>query len=66
MTDQTAQATAGAMQSTGVLTSSLNFIILMGTAVAMNPVAAGVVLTVIAAMFAVLRPLRSLGVRRSR
>jgi ABC-type multidrug transport system fused ATPase/permease subunit len=66
MTGQSAQATAGAMQSTGVLTSSLNFIILMGTAVAISPLAAGIVFTVAAAMFAVLRPLRALGVRRSR
>jgi len=66
MTSQSAQATAGAMQSTGVLTSSLNFLILMGTAVALSPLAAGIVFGVATAMFAVLRPLRSLGVRRSR
>ncbi len=66
MTSQSAQATAGAMQSTGVLTSSLNFLILMGTAVALSPTAAGIVFGVAVGMFAVLRPLRSLGVRRSR
>ncbi len=66
MTSQSAQATAGAMQSTGILTSSLNFIILMGTAVALSPAAAGLVFAIATGMFAVLRPLRSLGVRRSR
>ena len=66
MTSQSAQATAGAMQSTGILTSSLNFIILMGTAVALSPAAAGLVFAIATGMFAVLRPLRSMGVRRSR
>ena len=66
MTSQSAQATAGAMQSTGILTSSFNFLILMGTAVALSPAAAGLVFAIATGMFAILRPLRSLGVRRSR
>jgi ATP-binding cassette subfamily B protein len=66
MTSQTAQATAGAMQSTALVTSSFTFLILMGSAVALSPVAAGVVFAIAVGMFAVLRPLRSLGMRRSR
>jgi ABC-type multidrug transport system fused ATPase/permease subunit len=66
MTNQTSQATAGALQTTALLTSSLTFIILMGWAVALSPVAAAVVLGVAVLMFALLRPLRSLGGRFSR
>ncbi|HSZ14975.1 MAG TPA: ABC transporter ATP-binding protein [Solirubrobacteraceae bacterium] len=66
MTSQTSQATGGALQATGIITSSINFLILMGIAVALNPVAAGVVFAIAVAMFAVLRPLRQLGARRSR
>ena len=66
MTNQTSQATAGAMQTTALVTSSLTFLILMGWAVALSPVAAAVVLAVAVLMFALLRPLRSLGGRYSR
>jgi ATP-binding cassette subfamily B protein len=66
MSNQTAQATFGALQSMSLVTSSFTFLILMGFAVALSPVAAGVVFVIAVAMFAVLRPLRSLGMRRSR
>jgi len=66
MTNQTSQATSGAQQATAVLTSSLTFMILLGSAVALSPPAAGVVLVIAIAMFALLRPLRGLGIQRSR
>jgi ATP-binding cassette subfamily B protein len=66
MTSQTSQATGGALQATGLVSSSLTFLILMGSAVALSPPAAGVVFVIAIAMFTVLRPLRSLGTRRSR
>jgi ATP-binding cassette, subfamily B, bacterial len=66
MTNQTSQATAGAAQATGLIISSFTFLILMGSAVALSPPAAGVVFAIAVAMFAVLRPLRGLGARRSR
>ncbi|HEX4188457.1 MAG TPA: ABC transporter ATP-binding protein [Solirubrobacteraceae bacterium] len=66
MTNQTSQATSGALQATALVGSSLTFVILMGWAVALNPPAAALVLGVAVLMFAVLRPLRSLGGRFSR
>ncbi|MGD0452038.1 MAG: ABC transporter ATP-binding protein [Solirubrobacteraceae bacterium] len=66
MTSQTSQATGGALQATSMLNLSITFLILMGTAVALSPVAAGVVLVIAVSMFAILRPLRALGARRSR
>lgn len=66
MTNQTSQATGGALYATALITSSLTFVILMGSAVALSPPAAAAVFAVAVAMFAVLRPLRSLGARRSR
>jgi ABC-type multidrug transport system fused ATPase/permease subunit len=66
MTNQTSQATAGAAQTTSLIIASFTFLILMGSAVALSPPAAGVVFAIAVVMFAVLRPLRSLGARRSR
>ncbi len=66
MTSQTSQATGGALQATGVLTASINFVILMGFAVAISRVAAGIVFALAIGMFVILRPLRQLGGRRSR
>jgi ATP-binding cassette subfamily B protein len=66
MTNQTSQATGGALQATGLITASITFVILMGSAVALSPEAAGVVFVIAVGMFAILRPLRSLGARRSR
>jgi ATP-binding cassette subfamily B protein len=66
MTNQTSQATAGAAQTTSLIIASFTFLILMLTAVALSPPAAGIVFGLAVVMFAVLRPLRSLGARRSR
>jgi ATP-binding cassette subfamily B protein len=66
MTSQTSQATGGALQATSVLNSSLTFLILMASAVALSPPAAGVVFVIAVSMFTLLRPLRSLGSQRSR
>jgi ABC-type multidrug transport system fused ATPase/permease subunit len=66
MTNQTNQATAGALQTTSLIIASLTFVIMMGSAVALNPRAAAVVFAIAVLMFAVLRPLRSLGARYSR
>ncbi len=48
------------------MSSSLTFVILMGSAVALSPPAAGIVFVIAIAMFTLLRPMRSLGTRRSR
>ncbi len=66
MTNQTSQATAGALQTTGLIIASITFVILMGSAIALSPVAAAIVFVLAVGMFAVLRPLRQLGSRRSR
>jgi ATP-binding cassette, subfamily B, bacterial len=66
MSSQTAQATGGALQATGILNLSITFVILMGTAVALSPAAAGLVFVIAVGMFTVLRPLRSRGSRRAR
>ncbi len=42
MTNQTSQATGGALQATSLLSTSLMFLILMGFAIALSPTAAGV------------------------
>jgi ATP-binding cassette, subfamily B, bacterial len=66
MTNQTSQAIVGALQATSLITASLTFVILMASAVALSAVAAALVFVIAVAMFAVLRPLRSLGSRLSR
>jgi ATP-binding cassette, subfamily B, bacterial len=66
MTNQTSQATGGALQTTGLIIASLSFLILMSSAVALSPAAAALVFLVAVTMFVLLRPLRSLGARRSR
>jgi ABC-type multidrug transport system fused ATPase/permease subunit len=66
MTSQASQATGAALQATGLITTSLTFLILMGSAIALNAQAAAAVLVLAVFMFVILRPLRSLGARRSR
>ncbi len=66
MTQQTNMATGGAMQATGLLNLGLTFLVLMASAVVLSPTGAGFVFVLAIAMFAVLRPMRSLGRRRSR
>jgi ATP-binding cassette, subfamily B, bacterial len=66
MTSQATQATGGALQATTLITSLLNFLILMAFAIRLSPLAAGVVLVMALVMFAVLRPMRQRGSSRSR
>jgi ATP-binding cassette, subfamily B, bacterial len=66
MTSQVMQATAGALQATALITSSITFLILLIAAFVLNGIAALVVLVSAVLMFAMLRPLRALGVRRAR
>ena len=66
MTGQVMQATAGALQATGMITAFFTFIVLLATAVALNAAAAGIVLLATVVLFGALRPLNSLGVRRAR
>jgi len=65
-TSQVMSATAGALQATGLITFSLTFLVLLGTAVALNPLAAVIVAVASIALFGMLRPLRRRGVRNSR
>jgi ATP-binding cassette subfamily B protein len=66
MSTQVMQATGGALQATNLITASLTFLILLASAFALNPVAAGFVLLASLLMFGLLRPMRSLGVRYAR
>jgi ATP-binding cassette subfamily B protein len=66
MTSQTMQATGGAMGATSLLTSGLNFLTLIIFAFLLNVTAAAAILVVAVLIFAVLRPLKTLGVRRAR
>lgn len=66
MTNQTNNATAGALQTTSLIIASFSFVILMASAVALSAQAAGVVFAIAIVMFVLLRPLRSLGARYSR
>jgi ABC-type multidrug transport system fused ATPase/permease subunit len=65
MTTQVMQATGGALQATSLITTSFNFIALLATAFLIYPAAAGAVLGAGFVLFALLRPLRALGVRRA-
>lgn len=66
MTSQASQASTGAQQATSLVIASCTFVILMASAVALSPLAAAAVFGIAVGMFFVLRPLRSLGARRSR
>jgi ABC-type multidrug transport system fused ATPase/permease subunit len=66
MTLQVMQASAGALQMTVLISSLLVFLVLLASAFALNVVAAAVVLFVSTSVFALLRPLRAVGERRSR
>ncbi len=66
MSGQVTQASSGAQQATQLIITFFMFITLMGAAFVLNPFAAFGVMAAALVMFAVLRPLRSLGVRRSR
>ncbi|HTW43577.1 MAG TPA: ABC transporter ATP-binding protein [Solirubrobacteraceae bacterium] len=66
MSKQVAQATGGALQATSLMTSVFTFLVLLAAAIALNPIAALVVGTLSIAMFGLLRPIRSQGVRSAR
>jgi ATP-binding cassette subfamily B protein len=66
MTSQVIQATGGALQATTLITALFTFIVLMISALALDAAAAAVVLVAALLLFALLRPLRTLGIRRAR
>jgi ABC-type multidrug transport system fused ATPase/permease subunit len=66
MSGQVMQATAGALQATTLITTSLTFIVLMVFAFVLNASAAAGVFLAALALFAIMRPMRALAVRRSR
>jgi ATP-binding cassette subfamily B protein len=66
MTSQVVQASSGAQQATSLIIGSLTFVVLMGTALALNVVAAAVILVSAVLLFAALRPLNTLGARFAR
>jgi ATP-binding cassette, subfamily B, bacterial len=65
-TNQIGQATAGLLQATQLVVSVLTFLVLLVSALALNALAAGVVLVIATALFGLLRPLSSLGSRHGR
>jgi ATP-binding cassette, subfamily B, bacterial len=66
MTSQVTQATAGAQQTAALIMSLLTFLILMISALALNPLAAVIVGTTSLLLFGLLRPLRARGIRNAR
>jgi ABC-type multidrug transport system fused ATPase/permease subunit len=66
MTSQVLQASQGAQQSSTLITASFTFMVLMITAVSVNARAAGIILAASLVLFAAMRPLNRLGVRRAR
>jgi ABC-type multidrug transport system fused ATPase/permease subunit len=66
MTSQVLQASQGAQQSSTLITSSFTFLVLMGTALTVNAAAAGIILGASLLLFALMRPLNRMGVRRAR
>ncbi|HWY17523.1 MAG TPA: ATP-binding cassette domain-containing protein [Solirubrobacteraceae bacterium] len=63
MTSQVLQATTGALQATQLVIAGFSFLVLMVSALALNAVAAAAVLTAAILLFALLRPLNTLGAR---
>jgi ABC-type multidrug transport system fused ATPase/permease subunit len=63
-TNQIGQATAGLIQATQLVVAVLTFLVLLVSALALNAVAALVVLVAATGLFALLRPLSNLGQRR--
>ncbi len=66
MTSQVVQATQGAQQLTILITALFSFLVLIVSALALNVGAALVVLAAAVALFALLRPMNTLGHRHSR
>jgi ATP-binding cassette, subfamily B, bacterial len=65
-TSQVMSATMGAMQATILITSTFTFLVLLASAIALNPLAAVIVASASVALFGLLRPLRARGVTNSR
>jgi ABC-type multidrug transport system fused ATPase/permease subunit len=63
-TNQIGQATAGLLQATQLVVAVLTFLVLLVSALALNVLAALVVLVAATGLFALLRPLSSMGSRR--
>jgi ABC-type multidrug transport system fused ATPase/permease subunit len=63
LTGQVLQATTGALQATQLVIAGFTFLVLMGSAVAINPLAAAVILVAAVLLFVLLRPLNVLGAR---
>jgi ATP-binding cassette, subfamily B, bacterial len=66
MTNQAGQATFGVANALNLMTATLTFLVLIASAFALDLFAALIVVVLGACMFALLRPLRGLGVRRAR
>ncbi len=66
LTSQVMQATGGALMATTLVVSAFSFIVLMVSAVALNPVAAIAILAAAMVIFAALRPFNRLGHRRAK
>ena len=66
MTNQVVQATLGALQAAILVTAVITFLVLMASALVLNPAGAIVVLVTAVLLFGLLRPLNTLGHRRSR
>lgn len=66
MTSQTLQATGGALAATNLIVNALNFLALLITAFVLNALAAAAILVSGVLLFLLLRPLRTVGVRRAR
>jgi ATP-binding cassette, subfamily B, bacterial len=65
-TSQVMSASGGALQATSLITYSLTFLVLLASAIVLNPIAAVTVAIATVALFGLLRPLRARGVRNSR
>jgi ABC-type multidrug transport system fused ATPase/permease subunit len=63
-TNQIGQATVGLLQAMQLVVAALTFLVLLVSALALNALAALIVLVTATAVFALLRPLNSLGRRR--
>jgi ABC-type multidrug transport system fused ATPase/permease subunit len=66
MTSQVMQASAASFQATALITSVLNFAILLAIAFVVNSIAAVAVMLMTFAILMLLRPLRRLGIRNAR
>ncbi len=66
MTGQVMQATVGAQQATILINAVFTFVVLMISAIVLNPLAALIVGVTSVMLFGLLRPLRARGVRNSR